>query len=73
MIIIVIYFIFLFSFILLPLINNFLEICNYFTEVIKSYLNILICRNNKKIQQEQMGIDDHKVMGFAIEESGEEN
>lgn len=42
---------------------------NYFTEVIKSYLNIKICQNNKKIQEEQMlSQNEHRPMGFAIEE-----
>lgn len=64
---------FLFLILLLPIANCLHDILLNITEVIKSYLGLLISRNNQKIEDIHYGSDkEYRPMGFATDKEGEE-
>lgn len=64
---------FLFLILLLPIANCLHDILLNVTEVIKSYLGILIARNNLKIENLPYQDEEYRPMGFAIQEGEETN
>lgn len=65
---------FLFLILLLPIANCLHDILLNITEVIKSYLGVLIAHNNLKIENlPYQDEEEYRPMGFATQEGEETN